>query len=61
MSKNKSNQKLFCTGCDSEFKLIFNNEDVSSYPKFCPFCADELPVDDEDDNFDFQDFDFDEE
>ena len=38
----KRSDKLFCSSCDSEFKLIYVEEDVSRYPTTCPFCAEEL-------------------
>lgn len=30
-----------CPICESEYKLAFVAEEVSGYPKFCPFCGSE--------------------
>lgn len=30
-----------CRSCDSEYKLVYNLDKTSGYPKFCPFCGDE--------------------
>lgn len=43
----KTTEKHFCNDCESEFKIVFELENTSGYPKFCPFCNSEL--EDEDD------------
>lgn len=43
----KEVKNILCPFCESDFKLIFDVDDVSGNEKFCPFCGDELydPVD----------------
>ena len=48
MSKKRV-EKLYCYNCDSEFKLIFNEEEVSHLPTVCPFCAEDIDFDNQDD------------
>jgi ribosome-associated toxin RatA of RatAB toxin-antitoxin module len=49
---NKEIEKHICRYCESDFKIIFNFEEVSGYPKFCPFCSEELNDDQDDDELD---------
>ena len=37
-----------CPDCESIFRLVYNLDDTSGYPKFCPFCSAEM-YDDKDD------------
>ena len=30
-----------CEYCESSFKLSYDDNDISSLPKFCPFCGEE--------------------
>lgn len=47
MSKEVINH--LCSYCESEFKLTYDDENVTSLPKFCPFCGEEtLAGEDED-------------
>jgi len=39
MSKEVINH--ICSYCESEFKLSFDSDRITSFPKFCPFCCDE--------------------
>ena len=39
MSKEIENKE--CTECDSVFKLIYELDKTSGFPKFCPFCGGE--------------------
>jgi predicted nucleic acid-binding Zn-ribbon protein len=43
MSKRIEN--ITCPGCDSEYKITFNDISVSGLPKFCTFCSEELYLD----------------
>jgi rRNA maturation endonuclease Nob1 len=45
--QGKNIEKIFCESCDSEFKLIYVNDEVYGFHKFCPFCGSELPFEDE--------------
>ena len=47
MSKEVINH--LCGNCESEFKLTYHTENVTSLPKFCPFCNEETLAVDEDD------------
>lgn len=44
---NKQIEKHECIECESQFKLVFELDKTSGYPKFCPFCA--APFEEEDD------------
>jgi hypothetical protein len=34
--------KVICRDCESEYKLMYDLDDTSGHPKFCPFCAAEV-------------------
>lgn len=34
--------KVICIDCESEYKLMYDLDDTSGHPKFCPFCAAEV-------------------
>lgn len=36
-----------CRVCESKYKLVYDLDETSGYPKFCPFCGSEI-YDDED-------------
>jgi ribosome-associated toxin RatA of RatAB toxin-antitoxin module len=38
---SKTTLTKICKSCESQYKLVFNQDEVSGYPKFCPFCGDE--------------------
>lgn len=40
MSKEIDNKE--CRECDSVFKLIYDLDKTSGFPKFCPFCGGEV-------------------
>jgi hypothetical protein len=37
--------KHICDECDSKFKIIYDEIDCESDPQFCPFCAEYIIVD----------------
>ena len=41
---------LNCDNCGSVFQLTFSEDEVSNSPDYCPFCADQLTLDDVDDD-----------
>jgi len=47
MSQGKHVEKIFCDSCESSFKIMYNEDDVYGYHKFCPYCGSELNFDDE--------------
>jgi hypothetical protein len=51
MSK-KEIKECHCVVCDSEFKVIFEESQVSSFYKFCTFCGSELFDEDDDEYID---------
>lgn len=52
MSKEIENK--VCTVCESSYRLVYDLDDTSGYPKFCPFCGadtyDDKPEDEEKDD-----------
>lgn len=38
----KEVEKKTCPDCESSYKLLFDLDKTSGYPKFCPFCASEI-------------------
>lgn len=38
---SKEVEKKLCNVCESNYKLMFDLNDTSGYPKFCPFCGSE--------------------
>jgi ribosome-associated toxin RatA of RatAB toxin-antitoxin module len=45
MSKEIENKE--CQECESSYRLVYNLDDTSGYPKFCPFCSAEIYKDEE--------------
>jgi hypothetical protein len=51
---SKEVEKKTCVNCESSYKLIYDLDTTSGYPKWCPFCTaeiyneDELSIDEED-------------
>jgi rRNA maturation endonuclease Nob1 len=41
MSSREIN-KLACDFCESEYKLMYNLDETSGSPKFCPFCGSDV-------------------
>jgi len=39
--------KVICRDCESEYKLMYDLDDTSGHPKFCPFCSAEVYDDEE--------------
>ena len=36
---SKEIEDLTCQECASDFRLIYNSNETSGLPKFCPFCG----------------------
>ena len=47
----KEVEKKTCPDCESSYKLLFDLDKTSGYPKFCPFCASEI-YDEDNNSFD---------
>jgi hypothetical protein len=43
---SKEIEKKECDCCESHYRLVYNLDDTSGYPKFCPFCGSEAYDDD---------------
>lgn len=43
---SKEVKKHECLYCDSTYKLMYDLNNTSGYPKFCPFCGAETYDDD---------------
>ena len=41
--------KHCCENCDTEFRITYNEEYAEDKPTFCPFCAEMIIDQDEDD------------
>lgn len=39
---SKEINKKMCFSCESSYKLVFDLDETSGFPKFCPFCGDEV-------------------
>lgn len=39
---SKEVEKKTCPHCESSYKLVYDLDSTSGYPKFCPFCSDEI-------------------
>lgn len=39
--------KITCSICESSYKLVFDLDETSGYPKVCPFCASEIYADED--------------
>jgi hypothetical protein len=39
---SKEVDKLICSYCESEYKLMYDLDNTSGHPKFCPFCASDI-------------------
>lgn len=48
MSKEIENKE--CSECESAFRLVYNLDTTSGYPKFCPFCSAEIYIEQEETN-----------
>lgn len=35
-------EKIFCKCCESDYKILYEQDDTSGRAKFCPFCGDEV-------------------
>lgn len=44
---SKKVEEQLCLVCESQYKLAYTPEDVSGFPKFCPFCGEELDFPDD--------------
>lgn len=53
-------EDVVCNNCGSKFKLIYETDQVSYDPENCPFCAEivNLNVDDDFDNVELDDSDW---
>lgn len=38
----KTKVEYTCESCNSNYKLIFFDEEISSEPKYCPFCKEDI-------------------
>lgn len=38
---SKEVEKKTCVHCESTYKLMFDLNETSGFPKFCPFCSSE--------------------
>jgi hypothetical protein len=45
---SKEIEKHECIVCDSNFKIVFELDKSSGYPKFCPFCGSPFEEDEDD-------------
>jgi hypothetical protein len=45
----KEVEKKLCETCDSEYKIVFDLNNTSGFPKFCCFCGEAMEERDEDD------------
>lgn len=36
----KEIETIVCEVCESQYKLVYDLNETSGYPKFCPFCQD---------------------
>jgi hypothetical protein len=41
--------KHHCTNCDTKFRINYDNEEAESDPVYCPFCAEYIISDTEED------------
>lgn len=44
---SKEVEKIVCSYCESEYKILYEPESTSGLPKFCSFCSEELYSGDE--------------
>lgn len=35
-------EKKTCPHCESSYKLVYDLDETSGYPKMCPFCGSEI-------------------
>lgn len=47
---SKEIDDITCGECESDFRLIYQPNDVSGLPKFCPFCGADIYNEDEKDD-----------
>jgi len=45
MSKEIENKE--CEECESSYRLVYNLDNTSGFPKFCPFCGSEVYAENE--------------
>jgi uncharacterized Zn-finger protein len=38
----KEVDKKICSYCESDYKLMYDLDNTSGHPKFCPFCASDV-------------------
>ena len=46
---NMTALKHHCTNCDTKFRINYDNEEAESDPVYCPFCAEYIISDTEED------------
>jgi uncharacterized Zn finger protein (UPF0148 family) len=56
MSDKKVAEKRHCEECDSPYKLIYSEDEVSHNDVYCPFCGEELNFDRDDGTESDEDF-----
>ena len=39
---SKEVEKRICSYCESDYKLMYDLDNTSGHPKFCPFCASDV-------------------
>jgi hypothetical protein len=44
--------EMSCPNCESQYAVEFFVSNVSGSPEYCPFCGDEIPEENQDDDYD---------